>query len=89
MNILTDTRLGETGFDFGMTDLEERLGGDNGAEVRAEIAASLAAMAQVLLKARDAGLGPEDFRKAQAAHAAVTAAHDVVTRFPDRTSGKS
>jgi len=69
-------------FDFGMTDLEERLAGEDGAEIRKEIAAKLAEKAGELRKLMDAGLAPEEYEKATRAHTGLAAAYDIITRFP-------
>lgn len=67
---------------FGMTDLEERLGGPQGRDVQERTTAMLADRAQRLRALMDAGLPPNEFRKASAAHAALEAAFDIVSRFP-------
>ncbi|PTW56659.1 type III secretion system (T3SS) needle YscE family protein [Breoghania corrubedonensis] len=72
----------EAGPAFGMTDLEERLAGPDGLDVREQTAAMLADKASRLRALIDAGMTPADYHKASAAHVALAAAYDIVSRFP-------
>ncbi|MEO9530052.1 hypothetical protein [Roseibium sp.] len=87
MNGLHDPARMETGFDFGMTDLEEQLAGENGPELKKDIAARLAAKATALAELKAVGLAPAEYEKAERASAGLAAAYDVLIRFPVNKTG--
>lgn len=69
-------------FDFRMTDLEERLVGPGGVELREEIAVKLADKAKQIHALKEAGMQPDDYQKASAAMTALAAAYEVIVHFP-------
>ncbi|WP_341367275.1 EscE/YscE/SsaE family type III secretion system needle protein co-chaperone [Yoonia sp. BS5-3] len=70
--------------DFGMTDLEERLASNEGAEVKTEILGKLAMTGEDIAQKINSGLHPDEFKKAQAVYQALAAAHEIVTVFPTK-----
>lgn len=65
---------------FGMTDLEEHLRADNGAEVGAAILSRLAQLDGDIGAMVRRGLAPDDFRRAKAIQGAIAAAQGFLTR---------
>lgn len=83
---MTETENTDQALDFGMTDLEEQLTSDNGAQRKTETLGTLLSAGQRVKAAIDTGLPAEDFQKAQQTYAALAAAHEVIANFPTNTT---
>ena len=67
---------------FRMTDVEERLSSDDGANVKSEILNRLETLGQEVDQKTKVGLPTEDFQKAQKLYQALAAAHEIISVFP-------
>ena len=71
-----------TEFEFGMTDLEEQLRSEDGAQIRLEVARDLASVAAIYRTLISDGLNPAGFAQAESVYAGLSAAYEIITRFP-------
>ncbi|KZM46164.1 hypothetical protein [Labrenzia sp. OB1] len=72
----------ETSLDFEMTDLEERLTGAYGVEVKNEVIEMLKGKITALSELISDGLGPDDLRSAKRVLDGLIAARDTLSQFP-------
>lgn len=68
-------------FDFGMTEIEERLRADHDGSYRAGLVAMLDATREDLEKRMDEGLPPADYERAGAILISLAAARELVVAF--------
>ncbi len=69
-------------FDFGMTDLEERLKGPDGHALREQILERLTALGNETKAGLDGGLAPDEYAIAESTYGALAAAYDIIANFP-------
>ncbi|MEM8837993.1 MAG: EscE/YscE/SsaE family type III secretion system needle protein co-chaperone [Pseudomonadota bacterium] len=83
-----DEAVGEGGYDFRMTTLEEDLAGENGAAVKEDAAKRLMEIGNRLKQAMDQGLPKEEYEKTEITYRALAAAHEIVINFPVKGQGQ-
>ena len=78
-----------TEFDFGMTDLEERLKAPGGEELQVSIVRRLEELGKETKERLDQGLQPDEYAIAETTYGALAAAHDIMVNFPANETDRS
>ncbi len=76
-------------FDFGMTDLEERLAVRDGFLLRATILERLAELGRETRARLEEGIQPDEYAIEETTYAALAAAYDVISQFPTKATETS